>query len=330
MTILITGGSGFIGFNFIKLWQSKNNEKIINIDKKKYSITKKRNLSNNLNLITYNINVTNTKKISKILKKYNPRLIIHFAAESHVDKSLNKPSFFIKNNCYDSSKFLNLIFNYWQNNEIINKNKFRFINISTDEVYGHLNPKDPPFNERTNINPRNPYSVSKSSFDLLCNSYFYAYNFPVITTHCTNNFGKYQSKDKLIPLVIKKAINFKKIPVYGDGQQIRDWLFVKDHCLAILKIIKKGIPGNKYNIGSNNEIKNIDLVILICKILDKLIYKKKVKNFEELITFVKDRPGHDQRYSIDSTKIKKELNWESKSNFKKSLISTIKWYIKNY
>lgn len=325
--LLVTGGSGFIGSNFIKIALHKK-IKIINIDKLTYATkNNKENIKNDKNYKFFKINILNKKKIKNILNKYKPNGIIHFAAESHVDRSISSPEIFFQTNTIGTLRLLDVVKEYLEG---FKNNKFRFIHVSTDEVYGSLNTNDKSFSEKNKFFPNSPYAASKASSDHIVRSYYKTFNVPSIITNCSNNYGKNQFPEKLIPLIISNALKKKILPVYGNGRQIRDWLYVDDHCNAILKIFKKGKIGETYNIGGNNEIKNIDLVQKICIYLDKSLKKKKDESFLNLIRFVKDRPGHDQRYSINSKKLTKELKWKPAYNFDKGLKLTIDWYLKKY
>ncbi len=323
---LVTGGCGFIGSALVrKLLMDKNNL-VINIDKLSYAsnIGAVENEKND-SYIFVQENITNEEIIKKLLKKYNPNFIIHLAAESHVDRSIDNPSSFIESNIVGTYTLLNECFHYWKNLNPQNKIDFKFLLVSTDEVYGStLN----VFTEESPMKPNSPYAASKASADLLARAWFKTYNFPVLTTNCSNNYGKWQFPEKLIPLVIKKCLENKKIPVYGKGDQQRDWLYVDDHIDALLMVLSKGKVGQTYNIASANEIKNLDLVKLICLILDEMVPNNK-KKYSDLINFVEDRPGHDFRYSMNIDKIKKEINWEAKTELDEGLRKTIAWYLKN-
>ncbi len=312
--IVVTGGCGFIGSNFIKLLNRKfPNVKIFNIDKLTYAGNPK-NLSEFKIISNYNFHKLDiaSNDISVIFKTIKPDLVVNFAAESHVDKSLENSYEFLRTNIIGTS---NLILASREN-----KVK-RYIQVSTDEVYGDLSYEDPAFTEKTNLNPSSPYSVSKASADMLVKSYFRSFDFPMIITRCSNNYGPYQYPEKLIPLVISKILENKKIPVYGKGDNIRDWIYVEDHCNAILEVIHKGRIGETYNIGGNSEISNLDLV--------KMIIIELGETPEDLIQFVADRPGHDFRYAIDNSKILNEIGWVPKNNFKQGLQKTIRWYLDN-
>ncbi|WBF65691.1 MAG: dTDP-glucose 4,6-dehydratase [Candidatus Kinetoplastibacterium crithidii] len=328
MTILITGGSGFIGSNFIKIWINNfKTRKIINLDKLSYA-------SNNIqNLPTKNYkfikgNIGNINLVKKILYKYQPDVIINFAAETHVDTSISNPKIFAQNNIMDFLNFIETCKCYWENTNQDKKEKFRFIQISTDEIYGSLKENEKPFTENSRYKTNNPYSASKASANHIAQSFFQTYDFPIIITISTNNYGPYQHTEKFIPKIIKSAIQNTIVPIYGDGQQIRDWLYVKDHCNALIKIIKYGIPGESYNIGANNEITNLELAILLCEILDKIYPNKNCKSYKTNIRFINDRPGHDTRYSLDSTKIQTTMQWKPIEKTESGIYKTVNWYLK--
>lgn len=332
MKILITGGYGFIGSQFIRANIKKN--QIVNLDKITYasdriSIQEFKSLKNLINL---KVDICNEKKISKIFYEFKPNIVINFAAESHVDQSIDHPDDFINTNINGVMSLLKVSKKYYDNLNSREKNKFKFIQISTDEVFGSLKKKQAKFNENSNYYPNSPYSASKASSDHLVRAWNKTFNLPTIITHCSNNFGPHQNYEKLIPNVILRAIRRQPILVYGNGSQIRDWIYVADHVNAINKIIQSGQIGETYNIGGNNEIKNIDLVKMICKKLDKILPPKNkgFKSYCDFITFVKDRPAHDQRYAINANKIKKELGWKIQNNFETSLILTIKWYLDKF
>ncbi len=325
-TYFVTGGCGFIGSALIrKLLKDKNNL-VINIDKLSYAsninaVENKRDDS----YIFIKDNITNKSQIKKIMDKYNPNFIIHLAAESHVDRSIDDPSSFIESNIIGTYTLLNECYNYWKKLNHKNKLKFKFLLVSTDEVYGSTLDS---FTEESPMRPNSPYAASKASADLLARSWFKTYDFPILTTNCSNNYGKWQFPEKLIPLVIKKCLEDEQIPVYGKGDQERDWLYVEDHIDGLLKVLNNGKYGQTYNIASTKEIKNLDLVELICLILDEMIPNQK-KKYSELITFVEDRPGHDFRYSMNIDKIKKEINWKASTKLDEGLRETISWYLDN-
>ena len=329
---IVTGGAGFIGANFLNYMVKKYPEILfINIDKLTYAgnLENLKPIENEKNYLFIKGDIANKQFIENVFKKYPPNVIINFAAESHVDKSILDPENFIMTNIYGTYSLLENARKVWKNNDGL------FIHISTDEVYGSLG-EEGYFYEDTPYAPNSPYSASKASADFLVRAYYKTYNLPAIITNCSNNYGPYQFPEKLIPLMIINALNSKPLPVYGDGKNVRDWLFVLDHCKAIELVIFKGKPGEKYNIGGNNEWKNIDIVKKICVILQEKKEKGELKNFknlpekfENLIKFVKDRPGHDRRYAICSEKIQKELGWKPETDFETGLRYTIDWYINN-
>jgi dTDP-glucose 4,6-dehydratase len=324
MKYFVTGGAGFIGSNFINLLLKNDpSARILNFDALTYAgnlenlkdVEKK--FGNRYTFVQGNI--CKISEVEAVFEKYSPDIVINFAAESHVDRSITNPNVFVETNVLGTANLLNAAKKYWQANGYEDK---RFLQVSTDEVYGSL-PEDKPeekFTERTPLQPHSPYSASKASADLLVQAYYDTFEFPAVITRCSNNYGPYQFPEKLIPLIINNAVNDKPLPVYGDGMNIRDWLFVDDHCDAILTVLNKGRTGEVYNIGGNNEIKNIDIVKHILRYLDKP---------ESLIQYVKDRPGHDRRYAIDATKIKEELGWEPEFTFEEQIKYTIQWYLDN-
>ncbi len=323
---LVTGGCGFIGSNFVEMLLNKG-ESVVNLDSYSYAANKKINndFKKFKNYFFFKGSYGDIKLLSKIFKKHKITKVINFAAETHVDNSINGPIKFIKNNIFDFSLFLNECFKYYLNNK--NKiKKFSFLHVSTDEVYGSLKMKERSFTEKNKYLPNSPYSSSKASSDLIARSWFKTYGFPIVISNCSNNYGKYQNYEKLIPLTIKKAMNKKKIPVYGSGKNVRDWLHVQDHCSALYLLSKMGIPGEQYNIGGGTEVSNIKIVKMICTHLDTL-YPLKGKKYSSFINFVKDRPGHDFRYSVNYTKIKKNFNWKPKIHFREGLKQTVKWYV---
>ena len=333
MKILVTGGAGFIGSNFLLYMVKKYPDYLfINFDKLTYAgnLENLKDIQHKDNYVFVRGDIANKEDVEGTFKKFSPDVIINFAAESHVDKSILGPEEFIKSNIYGTFILLEMCRKYWT--DFTDK---KFIHVSTDEVYGSLG-KEGYFTEDTNYKPNSPYSASKASADFLVRAYFKTYNFPGIITNCSNNYGPFQFPEKLIPLMIFNALNSKPLPIYGDGKNIRDWLYVLDHCKAIETVLLKGKIGEKYNIGGNNEWENIKIVKKICSILQNLKDTGKLNNFsnlpvnfESLITFVKDRPGHDRRYAICSDKIKNELNWEPETDFETGLKKTIEWYIDN-
>ncbi|MCW9048115.1 MAG: dTDP-glucose 4,6-dehydratase [Gammaproteobacteria bacterium] len=333
MTILVTGGAGFIGANFIIDWLKQSNEQVINFDKLTYAGNPD-NLSSLTNNPLYHFikgDITDTAQIKELLRKHQPRAIINFAAESHVDRSIHNPEEFISTNIIGTFRLLESCRDYWDKLEINKKEQFRFIHISTDEVYGSLDKNAAAFTENSKYEPNSPYSASKASSDHLVRSYFHTYDFPAITTNCSNNYGPYQFPEKLIPLIIHNSINLKALPIYGDGLQVRDWLYVSDHCSAIRRVLKDGNPGEVYNIGGLNEKTNLEIVHTVCDILNYSKPSKDpiIKDYNSLISFVDDRAGHDRRYAINASKIENELNWKPKETFETGISKTVQWYLNN-
>ena len=326
-TILVTGGCGFIGSNFIQIILEKFGDiKIVNIDKLTYA----GNPLNNIKLDNHRYtmvkgDICNSTLLTKLFDKYKFSQVINFAAESHVDRSINSSAEFINTNIIGVYNILEVSRDYYSNS---NNKDFKFIHISTDEVFGSLG-EFGSFDEDSPYDPSSPYSASKASSDHLVRAWHKTYGLPVIITNCSNNYGPYQFPEKLIPLMIINAINNKMLPVYGKGENVRDWIYVDDHCKAIIDILEKGKIGSTYIIGSNNEIKNIDIVKVICKTMDELLPRKDNSPYSDLIEFVKDRPGHDLRYAVNSEKIKTELNWTPKESFDTGILKTIKWYLNN-
>ncbi len=329
--ILVTGGAGFIGTNFILDWLTQSDEEIINLD----NLTYAGNLENLVSLkddkqhIFIKGDICDSTLIISLLTKYKPRAIINFAAESHVDRSIKEPEGFIQTNIVGTFRLLEATRAYWGALENMKKEKFRFLHISTDEVYGSLSSKEKAFDEEHRYEPNSPYSASKAASDHLIRAYHNTYGLPVLTTNCSNNYGPYQFPEKLIPLIIINALTNKPLPVYGDGQQIRDWLYVKDHCGAIRRVLEAGTPGETYNIGGWNEKTNIDVIHTICSLLDTLSPHVDGKHYNEQITFVTDRPGHDRRYAINSNKIKRDLGWKPAETFETGIHKTVQWYLNN-
>lgn len=328
MNLLVTGGCGFIGSNFIRSLISKDFN-ILNIDKLTYSgtLSNLKDLSNNSNYSFIQGDISDANLIETILEKFKPNYIINFAAESHVDNSIASSHQFIQSNIIGTFNLLEQTRKYYFNLKEKEKSVFKFHQISTDEVYGDMN--NELFHEESNYRPSSPYSASKASADQLVRAWQRTYNLPTIITNCSNNFGPYQYPEKLIPVAIINALNDKKIPVYGDGKQVRDWISVSDHCDALLKCIQYGKAGETYNIGSSNQITNIELVKKICRIMDEIKPRKNNKSYDQLIEFVKDRPGHDRKYGINNEKAMRELNWIPKIQFDEAITNTIKWYIDN-
>jgi dTDP-glucose 4,6-dehydratase len=331
MTILVTGGAGFIGSNFVIDRLNKHEEKIVNIDKLTYAGNLK-NLESVLNHpfhIFIEDCIGNEIAIKNLLNKYKPRAIVNFAAETHVDKSINNPKIFIDTNISSNFTFLNCAYLYWLSLNSDARNQFRFLHISTDEVYGALLDKDAPFDESSQYQPNNPYSATKASADHLIRAFHYTYGLPTLTINSSNNYGPFQFPEKLIPLMITYALSGKSLPVYGDGLQIRDWLYVDDHCNAIQCVLDKGKVGQSYNIGGCSEKSNIEIVKIICSTLDELMPNKSKGRYEKQITFVQDRQGHDRRYGVNISKAINELGWKPKETFESGIRKTISWYLNN-
>jgi len=326
---LITGGAGFIGANFIHhLIQREPEAQILNFDQLTYA----GNLESLSTITSRNYqffqgDICNQQDIEKALKQIRPTAIIHFAAESHVDRSIDGPEAFIRTNILGTFNLLEQTRQYWEQCTDSSKQDFHFLHISTDEVYGSLG-KTGFFTEETAYAPNSPYSASKASADHLVRAWFHTYKLPVLTTNCSNNYGPFQFPEKLIPLILTHALQGKALPIYGDGSHIRDWLYVEDHCKAILTILQAGTPGECYNIGGKNEMTNLDVVKTICLCLDK-IKPKPIGSYQDQITFVADRPGHDKRYAIDASKLKRELGWSPQENFQSGIQKTILWYLDN-
>lgn len=329
--ILVTGGAGFIGTNFILDWLTQSDEEIINLDNLTYAgnLENLASLKDDKQHIFIKGDICDSTLIISLLTKYKPRAIINFAAESHVDRSIKEPEGFIQTNIVGTFRLLEATRAYWGALENMKKEKFRFLHISTDEVYGSLSSKEKAFDEEHRYEPNSPYSASKAASDHLIRAYHNTYGLPVLTTNCSNNYGPYQFPEKLIPLIIINALTNKPLPVYGDGQQIRDWLYVKDHCDAIRRVLETGSPGETYNIGGWNEKTNIDIIHTICSLLDTLSPHVDGKHYNEQITFVTDRPGHDRRYAINSNKIKRDLGWKPAETFETGIHKTVQWYLNN-
>lgn len=336
MTILVTGGAGFIGSNFILDWFKSSNEQIINLDALTYAgnLNNLDELKNNNNHAFIQGDISDQQLVKKLLTEHTPRAIINFAAESHVDRSIDGPAAFIQTNMVGTFRLLDSTLQYWSNlSDIEKKQDFRFLHISTDEVYGSLQPQAPAFSESNRYEPNSPYSASKASSDHLVRAYHHTYGLPTLTTNCSNNYGPYQFPEKLIPLIIHNALAGKPLPIYGDGLQIRDWLYVSDHCSAICRVLEAGKVGEVYNIGGLNEKANIEIVHTLCDILDELrprgTENGETSSYRDLISHVKDRPGHDRRYAIDAKKIEQELDWRPSETFETGIRKTVSWYLDN-
>jgi len=327
MKIIVTGGCGFIGSNFVLKMASNKSNKLMIIDKLTYA-GNQNNLSSIKNKSNYTFiraDICDKKPIENAINNFHPDAIVHFAAESHVDNSISGPMSFINTNILGTAILLEICQSYIKSQ---NNNYFKFLHVSTDEVFGSLKSTG-TFSEKSPYNPSSPYSASKASSDHLVRAWYKTYNFPGLITNCSNNYGPYQYPEKLIPLIIKNCIDEEPLPIYGKGMNIRDWLFVEDHCDAIYSVLLDGKVGETYNIGGNNELQNIEIVKHICSIMDEVKPRKNGQSYDKLISFVPDRPGHDFRYSINTSKIKKELGWKPKESFKSGIRKTIKWYLDN-
>jgi dTDP-glucose 4,6-dehydratase len=329
--ILVTGGAGFIGSNFIRQWLSAEASPVVNLDKLTYA-GNLGNLEDVAGCEPYTFvhgDIADRPLVAKLLSLHRPQAIVHFAAESHVDRSIHGPDDFIHTNVNGTFHLLEEVRAYCSALPPERKAAFRFLHVSTDEVYGSLGPSDPPFSESTPYAPNSPYSASKAASDHLVRAYYHTYGLPVLTTNCSNNYGPYQFPEKLIPLIIHNATRGESLPIYGDGQNVRDWLFVGDHCAAIRTVLAGGRTGETYNIGGRNEKRNLEIVETICSILDALSPKDPVTPHRGLIKFVPDRLGHDRRYAIDSRKIERELGWRPKETFESGIRKTVEWYLAN-
>jgi len=330
--ILVTGGAGFIGGNFVLDWLANSTaEGILNLDKLTYAgnLATLQSLEKDSRHIFVQGDIGDYELVLSLLKKHQIRAVVNFAAESHVDRSIHGPGDFIQTNVLGTFNLLEAVRAYWTGLPEKDKQSFRFLHVSTDEVYGSLSPTDPAFSETNAYEPNSPYSASKAASDHLVRAWHHTYGLPVLTTNCSNNYGPYHFPEKLIPLVILNALAGKSLPIYGDGQQIRDWLYVKDHCSAIRRVLEAGKLGETYNVGGWNEKPNLDVVHTICSILDQLRPKADGTKYASQITYVKDRPGHDRRYAIDATKLERELGWKPAETFETGIQKTVQWYLDN-
>jgi dTDP-glucose 4,6-dehydratase len=327
--ILVTGGAGFIGSNFVLDWIANEDEPVVNLDKLTYAgnMANLATLAGDARHVFVKGDVVDSALLAKLFAEQKPRAVVHFAAESHVDRSIHGPAAFVQTNVVGTFELLETARAHWAGLAADAKSAFRYLHVSTDEVYGSLSPTDPAFTETTPYAPNSPYSASKAASDHLVRAYRHTYGLPVLTTNCSNNYGPYQFPEKLIPLMISNALEGKALPVYGDGHQVRDWLYVKDHCEAIRAVLARGRPGEVYNVGGNAERRNIDVVNDICDTLQQL--RPREGGYKELITSVADRPGHDRRYAIDASKIAGELGWKPRESFATGLEKTVRWYLDN-
>lgn len=329
--ILVTGGAGFIGANFVLDWLAASDEPVINLDKLTYAgnLENLASVADDERHIFIRADIGDPEQVAGLLKRYQPRAVVNFAAESHVDRSIHGPEDFIQTNIVGTFRLLEAVRSYWDKLGSSRKHAFRFLHVSTDEVYGSLRAGAPAFSETHRYEPNSPYSASKAASDHLVRAYHHTYGLPMLTTNCSNNYGPYQFPEKLIPLMIINALAGKPLPVYGDGRQIRDWLYVTDHCRAVRHVLAEGSPGDIYNIGGWNEKANIDIVNIVCGLLDELRPRTDGKRYCEQIAFVTDRPGHDRRYAIDARKIERELGWKPAETFESGIRKTVMWYLQN-
>jgi dTDP-glucose 4,6-dehydratase len=327
--ILVTGAAGFIGANFVLDWFAQSEEPVVNLDKLTYAGNPENlaSLRENQNHVFVKGDIGDRALLDQLLREHQPRAVVNFAAESHVDRSIHGPEDFIQTNVVGTFHLLEAVRAHWSGLEAEAKAGFRFLHVSTDEVYGTLGPSDAPFTETTPYTPNSPYSASKAASDHLVRAYHHTYGLPVLTTNCSNNYGPYHFPEKLIPLLIVNALAGKPLPVYGDGMQVRDWLYVKDHCSAIRRVLEAGRLGETYNVGGWNEKPNIDIVKTVCGLLDELRPKADGGQYFDQVTYVKDRPGHDRRYAIDANKIHKELGWKPAETFDTGIRKTVQWYL---
>jgi len=327
--ILVTGGAGFIGSNFVLDWIAATGEPVVNLDKLTYAgnLANLASLAEDARHIFVRADIGDRALVEKLLAQHRPRAIVHFAAESHVDRSIHGPGEFVRTNVVGTFELLEAVRAYWSPLEGGARQAFRFLHVSTDEVYGTLADNDPAFSETTAYAPNSPYSASKAGSDHLVRAYHHTYGLPTLTTNCSNNYGPYQFPEKLIPLMISNALEGKPLPVYGDGRQVRDWLYVSDHCEAIRVVLERGRPGETYNIGGNSERRNLEVVHALCDTLQAS--KPRGGSYRDLVRFVTDRPGHDRRYAIDATKIRRELGWQPRETFESGLARTVRWYLEN-
>jgi dTDP-glucose 4,6-dehydratase len=331
MTILVTGGAGFIGSNFVQGWLHAVGEPVVDLDKLTYAGNRDnlRPVDCDVRHVFVQGDIGDRRQVAALLAQHRPRAVLNFAAESHVDRSIHGPETFIETNVVGTFHLLQEVRGYWEGLPAAERDAFRFLHVSTDEVYGSLGPDDPAFSETTAYAPNSPYSASKAASDHLVRAYHHTYGLPTLTTNCSNNYGPYQFPEKLIPLMIMNAAAGKPLPVYGDGLNVRDWLYVADHCEAIRLVLARGRPGETYNIGGRNERTNLQVVEALCAAVDALLPGSVHAPHRRLVTFVKDRPGHDRRYAIDCTKVERELGWRAAQTFESGLRKTVEWYLAN-
>lgn len=330
-TVVVTGGAGFIGSNFVLQWVSRVGSMVVNLDALTYAGNAENleALKHNPQHILVRGDICDADKVAAVFREHRPKAMVHFAAESHVDRSIADPGAFIRTNVQGTLNLLEQARLYWLQLDAAERAAFRFLDVSTDEVYGSLGPHEGSFSETTAYAPNSPYAASKAASDHLVRAYHHTYGLPVLTTNCSNNYGPFQFPEKLIPLMILNALEGKPLPVYGDGKNVRDWLFVEDHCSAIRAVLERGRVGETYNIGGNSERQNIDVVTTICDLVDEMRPDPALGSRRKLITYVADRPGHDRRYAINATKIARELNWRPAEKFESGLRKTVAWYLDN-
>ncbi|MCA8421891.1 dTDP-glucose 4,6-dehydratase [Burkholderia seminalis] len=328
--ILVTGGAGFIGANFVIDWLRQSDEGVLNVDKLTYAgnLRTLQSLNGSPKHVFARVDICDRTALDTLLAAHRPRAILHFAAESHVDRSIHGPAEFVQTNVVGTFTLLEAARQYWSALPEAEQAGFRFLHVSTDEVFGSLSPADPQFSETTPYAPNSPYSATKAGSDHLVRAYHHTYGLPTLTTNCSNNYGPYQFPEKLIPLMIANALAGKPLPVYGDGQNVRDWLYVGDHCSAIREVLARGVPGETYNVGGWNEMTNLDVVHTLCDLLDSARPKAQ-GSYRDQIAYVKDRPGHDRRYAIDARKLERELGWKPAETFATGLAKTVSWYLDN-
>ncbi|KVU29930.1 dTDP-glucose 4,6-dehydratase [Burkholderia ubonensis] len=328
--ILVTGGAGFIGANFVLDWLRQSDEPVLNVDKLTYAgnLRTLQSLDGSPNHVFARVDICDRAALDALFTEHKPRAVLHFAAESHVDRSIHGPADFVQTNVVGTFTLLEAARMYWSGLNDVDKAAFRFLHVSTDEVFGSLSATDSQFSETTPYAPNSPYSATKAGSDHLVRAYHHTYGLPTLTTNCSNNYGQYQFPEKLIPLMIANALAGKPLPIYGDGQNVRDWLYVGDHCSAIREVLARGVPGETYNVGGWNEKKNLDVVHTLCDLLDGA-RPKATGSYRDQITYVKDRPGHDRRYAIDARKLERELGWKPAETFETGLAKTVRWYLDN-
>ena len=327
--IVVTGGAGFIGSNFVIDWLASEGEPVVNLDKLTYAgnLANLESVARDSRHVFVKGDIADRELLDRLFAEHEPRAVVHFAAESHVDRSIHGPAEFVQTNVVGTFQLLEAARAYWQKLDGGKKNAFRFLHVSTDEVYGSLSESDPAFSETTPYAPNSPYSASKAGSDHLVRAYHHTYGLPAVTTNCSNNYGPFQFPEKLIPLMISNALEGKALPVYGDGRQVRDWLYVGDHCEAIRLALARGRPGETYNIGGNAERRNIDVVHALCDTLQEM--RPRAGGYRGLVASVADRPGHDRRYAIDAAKIRSELGWSPRETFESGIARTLRWYLDN-